>query len=112
MFRKWWSEKGGAGKRAGVKPIAQQVSLKPAKNDPEDELTLNEAGVGGLYAVVDFDAGRSLQQRIFSMGLNSGARFTILSNSGRGPVELLVRQTKLGIGRGMSRKIRVKKVER
>ena len=112
MLRKWWSDKGGASHRVEVRDETRRTSLNPEKNSTEKHLTLNEAVVERLYVVVSFEAGRNLQQKIFSMGLNFGAQLKILSNSGHGPVELQVRQTRLGIGRGMSRKIRVKEVER
>jgi len=77
----------------------------------EKLMTLSDAREGSLYTLTSFQMGRGLKEKIISMGLNSGARFRILLNSGHGPVELEVRQTKLGIGRGMAQQIRVKEVE-
>lgn len=74
-------------------------------------LTLSETKVGRTYMLVSFEAGQRLREKISSMGLNSGARFTIIANSGHGPVGLEVRQTRLGIGRGMALKIKVKEIE-
>lgn len=72
--------------------------------------TLSAAQVGRVYKLVGVDAGQNLKDRITAMGLNSGAHLRILLNSGHGPVELEVRQTRLGIGRGMAKKIRVQEV--
>lgn len=80
-------------------------------NDTGNKLTLSAARVGKIYTLVGFEAGRLLKEKVYSMGLNSGARLKIINNSGHGPVGLEVRQTRLGIGRGMAEKIWVKEVE-
>lgn len=74
-------------------------------------MTLSNTRVGRRYTLVGMDGGQALKERIFSMGLNSGCTFKIIANSGHGPVGLEVRQTRLGIGRGMADKIRVEEVE-
>ena len=74
-------------------------------------LTLSGAKAGRTYTLVGFDGGHQLREKISSMGLNSGAVFKIISNPGFGPVGLEVRQTRLGIGRGMAAKIKVREVE-
>ena len=79
-------------------------------NDCTRDLTLSETRVGRTYTLIKFDAGRQLREKINSMGLNSGSRLTIISNSGHGPVGLEVRQTRLGIGRGMAQRIKVKEL--
>ena len=75
------------------------------------EITLSDAKVGWEYELMGFDGGENLRERINSMGLNSGAILRVITNSGHGPVGLEVKQTKLGIGRGMAQKIRVRKIE-
>ncbi len=72
--------------------------------------TLSVAQVGKTYILVGFTGGDCLQEKITSMGLNSGAQLRIIANSGHGPVGLEVRQTRLGIGRGMAQKIMVEEV--
>ena len=76
-----------------------------------EELRLSETRVGHTYRLVDLDAGQKLCERIASMGLNHGVFFKIIANSGHGPVGLVVGRTRLGIGRGMALKIRVREVE-
>jgi Fe2+ transport system protein FeoA len=78
---------------------------------PEPALTLGRAKVGKVYMLIGFDGGHHLREKIYSMGLNSGAHFRVISNPGFGPVSLEVRQTRLGIGRGMAAEIRIKEVE-
>ena len=74
-------------------------------------MTLSMAKVGKIYVLDGCDAGQHLREKINSMGLNAGARLRIISNAGYGPIGLEVRQTRLGIGRGMATKIKVKEVE-
>jgi len=73
-------------------------------------MTLSDSKAGRVYVLVGCEAGRELKEKVYSMGLNSGAKLKIISNSGHGPVGLEVRQTRLGIGRGMAAKIWVKEV--
>jgi len=83
---------------------------EPGEPDICVENTLSTAVSGKIYTIVGLSCGCSLNERISAMGLNSGAHFTIVSNSGHGPVGLEVKGTRLGIGRGMAQKIRVKEV--
>ena len=85
--------------------------VSPAVKDAKDTLTLSDTRVGKIYKLVGFEACQELKEKIYSMGLNSGARLKIIGNSGHGPVGLEVRQTRLGIGRGMSHKILVKEID-
>lgn len=97
-----------------LRPFAENGGDKQkekAMNDSRNKLTLSNTRTGKSYTLVGFDGGQQLREKIYSMGLNSGAIFTIISNPGYGPVGLEVRQTRLGIGRGMAAKIRVREVE-
>jgi ferrous iron transport protein A len=73
-----------------------------------NDLCLSDARVGKSYTMLGLAGGSRFQEKIYSMGLNPGVKFKILLNSGHGPIELEVRQTKLAIGRGMARRIRIK----
>jgi Fe2+ transport system protein FeoA len=74
-------------------------------------MTLSDTRVGRKYTLISLDGGQTIRERIYSMGLNSGCVFKVIANSGHGPVGLEVRQTRLGIGRGMADKIKVEEVE-
>ncbi|MDD5070133.1 MAG: ferrous iron transport protein B, partial [Candidatus Omnitrophica bacterium] len=52
--------------------------------------------------------GRQVVQRLTDMGLIPGERLKVLQNSGSGPITVLVKGTRLAIGREMAGKIRVK----
>jgi len=71
-------------------------------------LYLSNASVGETYTMLGLEGGQRFREKIYSMGLNPGVKFKILQNSGHGPVELQVRQTKLAIGRGMTARIKIR----
>jgi ferrous iron transport protein A len=51
--------------------------------------------------------GRRLAGRLAALGLTLGAELEVLQNSGRGPVLVQVRGTRLALGRGQAGKILV-----
>lgn len=71
-------------------------------------LFLDMAAKGRFYTMLGLDGGQRFREKIYSMGLNPGAKFKIIQNSGHGPIEIEVRQTKLAIGRGMASRIKIK----
>ncbi|MCD6161993.1 MAG: FeoA domain-containing protein [candidate division Zixibacteria bacterium] len=77
------------------------------KSQKGGQLHLSDARVGQVYTMLGLEGGHGIREKIYSMGLNPGVSFIILINSGSGPIEIEVRQTKLAIGRGMANKIRI-----
>ena len=71
-------------------------------------LYLADADIGKTYTMLGLEGGQTFREKIYSMGLNPGVKFQILQNSGHGPVEIQVRQTKLALGRGMARQIKIR----
>ena len=51
--------------------------------------------------------GRGFIGRLTSLGFTLGARVQMLRNSGRGPIIVLVRDTRLALGRGEALKVMV-----
>jgi Fe2+ transport system protein FeoA len=50
--------------------------------------------------------GRGFQKRLMDMGLTPGTRVTVVKSAPlRGPVEVLVRGSRLALGRGMAERI-------
>ncbi len=86
------------------------VARRTVMDEDGGELPLSRAKVGGVYRLVCLVGGQSFRERISSMGLNSGVAFRVITNSGHGPVGLEVRNTKLGIGRGMAERITVREI--
>ena len=52
-------------------------------------------------------AGHSLTSRLVSLGFTPGAELTMVQNYGWGPVIVQVRDTRIALGRGEARKVRV-----
>jgi ferrous iron transport protein A len=71
-------------------------------------LYLDTSTEGGTYIMVGLEGGQAFREKIYSMGLNPGVKFKTLQNSGHGPIEIEVRQTKLAIGRGMAARIKIR----
>ena len=78
--------------------------------DEGNGLSLSSAEVGKSYVLLTLVGGANFREKISSMGLNTGVTFRVIANSGHGPVGLEVRNTRLGIGRGMADKIRVREI--
>lgn len=77
------------------------------KTQKDGQLYLSEARIGRVYTMLGLEGGNHVREKVYSMGLNPGVSFIILINSGHGPIEIEVRQTKLAIGRGMANKIKI-----
>lgn len=93
--------------------VAEQIMVRPAEEEegPEDvsipvsQLRPNEVGV-----IVDLDGGRSFVARCLALGCTPGTEVKMVRNSGRGPVIVSVRDTRVALGRGEAEKLQVKKV--
>lgn len=83
----------------------------PAMSASDKAVKLSEAKAGKTYRLVTFAGGGHFRERMSAMGLSSGVTFRIITNSSHGPVGVEVRNTKLGIGRGMAEKITVEEIE-
>jgi len=72
-------------------------------------MPLTMTGPGEEVTLVGINAGRGLQARLYSMGLVPGVRMKVLNNGGRGPLMVLVKETRLALGYGVATKILVEK---
>lgn len=68
-------------------------------------MVLSSVDVGKEVTLIDIDGGRGIRSKLYSMGLVPGVTLAVLSRSTSGPVMIGVRDTRLAIGCGMSRKI-------
>jgi ferrous iron transport protein A len=66
----------------------------------------------GDFIIFSLNGGKDFQHRATSMGLNIGAKLSIVKKSpmGNGPVLVARSEARLAIGYGMARKIMVKKI--
>lgn len=78
------------------------------KINGNDMLFLSAAKEGKTYVMLGLGGGHRLRQKLYSMGLNPGVKFKVITNNGRGPVGIEVRDTRLAIGRGMAQRINIR----
>jgi ferrous iron transport protein A len=62
---------------------------------------------GARGVVCNLRGGGEFASRVVAMGLSIGAEITVIRNSGRGPIIIDVRDTRLALGRGEAIKIQV-----
>ena len=75
-------------------------------------ITLAELGYNVKGIVKKIDAGRKATQRLSGLGITPGVEIMKLRSAPfQGPVEIEIRGTKLGLGRGLAIKIIVQPVE-
>jgi len=74
--------------------------LSKKKAIPLVSLAPNEVGIVQYLA-----GGRGLTSRLATLGFTPGARVTMVQNFGRGPIIVMVRGTRIALGRGEAQKI-------
>jgi ferrous iron transport protein A len=72
--------------------------------------SLNQLQPGAHGIVRELRGGKSLAARLAAMGLAVGARIEVLDNRGQGPLLVLVRDTRIALGRSEARKIVVEEL--
>ncbi len=70
------------------------------KTIPLASLAPNEEGIVQYLA-----GGRGLISRLATLGFTPGARVNMVQNLGRGPIIVMVRGTRIALGRGEAQKI-------
>jgi Fe2+ transport system protein FeoA len=67
---------------------------------------------GDVFKIIDFDQScGNFRQRLIDLGIHKGQMGQILNKSLFGPIEIDIEGRRLAIGRGMAKKIFVKKFE-
>jgi len=75
-------------------------------------MKLIELNKHDVFKIVDFnDVCDEMKQRFISMGIDTNKMGQILHKGFFGPIEIEFDNTKIAIGRGMAKKIEVKKYE-
>ena len=75
-------------------------------------LSLADLKNGDVFKIVDFDKNcGNFKHRLQDLGIHKGQIGQILNKSLFGPIEVEIGDRKIAIGRGMSKKIYVKKFE-
>jgi Fe2+ transport system protein A len=57
------------------------------------------------------DGGRTFVSRLAALGFTPGAPILVIQNRGRGPMIVLVRESRIALGRGEARKVWVQAEE-
>ena len=78
--------------------------MKPALS------TLDHLSVGATAVVRELDGGNEFSGRLAAMGLVLGAALQVMQNSGKGPMLVRARDTRLALGRGEAQRILVERV--
>ena len=66
---------------------------------------------GALARVVDIRAGRGLTRRLIELGFSEGIKVKVVKVQRHGPMIVMVRGTKLGLGKGMAMKVMVRRMD-
>ena len=64
---------------------------------------------GETGLVQDLAGGRGFVGRLAALGFTPGAEVTMVQNFGRGPIIVLVRDTRIALGRGEARKVLIRR---
>jgi len=73
-------------------------------------MPLTMACPGEEMRLVAIRGGCRMRRRLADLGLNSGMTVRVVQHSGRGPMIVAVKDSRLAIGRGMAHRILVESV--
>ncbi len=87
--------------RDGIKRFRHgRRGTRPARATPVDLAPLSALPTGCGGRVAALTGGHGLIARLAALGLTPGVPFEVAQNSGHGPIIVLVRETRLALGRG------------
>ena len=66
---------------------------------------------GGQAVVHHIQGGHALSNRLLVLGFTKGARVTVQQNSGFGPVIVMVRDSRIALGRGEANHVLVQEID-
>jgi len=72
-------------------------------------IPLSELLTGQDAVILAFQGGRTVINRLTSLGFTPGARVNMVQNYGRGPLIVNVRETRVALGRGEAAKLIVER---
>lgn len=73
-------------------------------------IPLDELAPGSSALVRELGGGKDFASHLSAMGLSLGSRLKMLQNPGHGPLLVLVRDTRIALGRGQALKIMVEEL--
>jgi len=75
-----------------------------------DWIPLSTLAPGKVGVVRQLAGGRGLVSRLAALGFTPGAEVRMIQNFGHGPIIVLVRDTRIALGRGEARKVLVRRI--
>lgn len=69
---------------------------------------LSDLIAGEMAVVVQLTGGRGFVSRLAALGFTPGVQVTMVQNLGHGPLIVLVRDTRVALGRGEANKVLVR----
>ncbi len=78
---------------------------------PSPTLTLAGAVQGRKYKIDKIPGGHCLNSRLLSLGFLPGEVILVINQSGWGPLTVLVKGSKIALGRGIAHKIPVQELD-
>ena len=88
--------------------ISRQVEIKAAplaSRDTMRAVSLAELVPGERGLVEELLAGKTFRARALALGFTPGAPLVMVHNTGSGPIIVLVRGTRVALGRGEAQKV-------
>jgi ferrous iron transport protein A len=77
-------------------------------HDPLDDL--GHLGAGERARITDIHGGRGFVSRLATLGFTIGAPIDMVQNYGRGPIIVMVRDSRIALGRGEAHHIKVERL--
>lgn len=74
-------------------------------------MTLNNARIGGTYTVKSLKLDRAIMGRLEALGLTNGTDIKILNRNREGSVILMVRGSRLALGKAITQSIDMKEAK-
>ena len=71
----------------------------------ESTITLSKAASGQQAKLISIEAGRGLTHRLAELGLTPGVELSVVQADRSGPILVLVRGSRIALGRGMAHKL-------
>jgi len=87
--------------------IANDLQKQKERTVTDDWMPLPDLGPRQWGVVRQLNGGRGFVGRLASLGFARGVAVQVLQNFGRGPLIVMVRDTRVALGRGEAMKIRV-----
>ena len=88
--------------------VAMEIKVAPvASRDVAGAVPLAELTPGERGVIEELLGGRTFRARVLALGFTPGAPLVMVNNTGSGPIIVLVRDTRVALGRGEAQKIYV-----